>query len=315
MTLTRVTHEAVAAGPDRRRRPPPRSRALPYLLLLPAALGILGTLVYPVVQLVALSFQRQNLADLIRRTTTWVGLDNYLRTLTDPQFWTILPRTIAFALVCVTLTLVIGTLCALLLKAASPWARLALSSGLVVAWATPVFIGAVIWRWLFDSEFGVVNYLLTRAGLCDCRGYGWFLGGTQATAVLVVIVVWGAVPFVALSVYGGLLTVPAELHEAARVDGASGPRVFWRITLPLLRPVYVILIVLSLIWDMKVFPQIWFTTKGGPYESTVMLGVYIYNKGINASQFGAASSIAVLMTLMLLGLAWFYIRTLRQEAR
>ncbi|MFD0665371.1 carbohydrate ABC transporter permease [Thermocatellispora tengchongensis] len=291
-----------------------RSRALPYVLLLPAALGILGTLVYPVFQLVALSFQRENLADLIRRTTTWVGLDNYTRTLTDPQFWTVLPRTIAFALTCAGLTLLIGTLCALLLRAASPWARLALSSGLVVAWATPVFIGAVIWRWLFDSEFGVVNHLLTVTGLCECRGHGWFLTGGQATFVLVVIIVWGAVPFVALSVYGGLLTVPPELHEAARVDGAGATRIFFSITFPLLRPVYTILLVLSLIWDMKVFPQIWFTTKGGPYESTVMLGVYIYNKGINASQFGAASSIAVLMTLLLVGLSWLYVRALRQEA-
>jgi N,N'-diacetylchitobiose transport system permease protein len=133
--------------------------------------------------------------------------------------------------------------------------------------------------------------------------------------VLVAIVVWGAIPFAALSIYAGLLTVPPDLAEAARMDGASGRLIFTRITFPLLRPIYAILTVLSVIWDTKVFPQVWLTTEGGPYQGTVMLGVYIYNKGINNSQFGVASTIAVLMTIMLLSLSWLYIRTMRAEAQ
>ncbi len=186
---------------------------------------------------------------------------------------------------------------------------------MVIAWATPVLIGAVIFKWLFDAEFGVVNWLLTASGLCDCGHRSWLGDQWSAFAVLVSIVVWGAVPFAALSIYAGLLTVPPELAEAARVDGASASRIFWRITFPLLRPIYAILIVLSVIWDTKVFPQVWLTTKGGPYQGTVMLGVYIYQKGIVGSQFGVASTIAVLMTVMLLGLSWIYIRAMREEAR
>jgi N,N'-diacetylchitobiose transport system permease protein len=313
MTVTEIRPPAVGSVPATVRRT--RRKALPYALLTPAGIAVFATLLFPVGMMVALSFQRENLGDLISRTTVWVGLDNYRTVLTDPGFWTVLPRTLAFAATCVALTLILATGCALLMQRAGRWARTTLSVAMVVAWATPVIIGAVVFTWLFDSEFGVVNYLLTESGVCDCRHHSWFAGQWSALAVLVLLVVWGAVPFAALSIYAGLLTVPAELAEAARVDGAGWARIFRRITFPLLRPIYAILVVLSVIWDTKVFPQVWLTTKGGPYQGTVMLGVYIYSKGINNSQFGAASTVAVLMTLMLLGLSWLYIRTLRGEVR
>jgi N,N'-diacetylchitobiose transport system permease protein len=309
-TATPAGQKATPTGVRRRRR-----RLLPYLLLTPATVAVFVTLLYPVASMVALSFQRANLADLVTRRTTWVGLANYRDVLTDEFFWTVLPRTLAFAAACVVLTLCLGTGCALLMQRASRWARVFLSVALVVTWATPVIIGAAVFRWLFDTEFGVVNYLLATTGLCECQHHSWLGDPIGAFVVLVAIVVWGAVPFAAMSLYAGLLTVPPELTEAATVDGASGWRVFTRITFPLLRPIYAILTVLSVIWDTKVFPQVWLTTKGGPYQGTVMLGVYIYSKGINNSQFGAASTVAVLMTLMLLGLSWLYIGTLRGEAR
>jgi N,N'-diacetylchitobiose transport system permease protein len=313
MTVTEIRPPRTAPVPVQAGRTK-RSR-LPYALLTPAAVAVFATLLYPVGTMVALSFQRANLGDLISRRTAWVGLANYRAVLTDPEFWTVLPRTLGFAATCVALTLLVATGCALLLQRASRWARTVLSVAMVVAWATPVIIGAVVFTWLFDSEFGVVNYLLTATGVCDCAHHSWFGDQWSAFAVLVLLVVWGAVPFAALSIYAGLLTVPPELAEAARVDGAGGARIFARITFPLLRPIYAILTVLSVIWDTKVFPQVWLTTKGGPYSGTVMLGVYIYRKGIGNSQFGAASTIAVLMTILLLGLSWLYIRAMREEAR
>src|SRR3984885_12427737 len=156
------------------RRTRRRGRALSYLLLTPAGIAVFATLLYPVGTMILLSFQRENLGDLITRTTTWVGLANYREVLTDPGFWTVLPRTLGFAATCVALTLLIATGCALLLQRAARWARTVLSVAMVVAWATPVIIGAVVFTWLFDTEFGVVNYLLTRSGLCDCQGHSWF---------------------------------------------------------------------------------------------------------------------------------------------
>ncbi len=312
MTVTgiRPPDTDVVTTPGRRKH-----TRLPYALLAPAGVAVFATLLYPVATMIALSFQRANLGDLIARRTVWIGLANYRAVLTDPQFWTVLPRTLGFAATCVASTLVIATGCALLLQRAARWARTVLSVAMVVAWATPVIIGAVVFTWLFDTEFGVVNYLLTWSGLCDCHAHSWFADQWSALAVLVLLVVWGAVPFAALSLYAGLLTVPPELAEAARVDGASGTRIFRLITFPLLRPIYAILTVLSVIWDTKVFPQVWLTTKGGPYRETVMLGVYIYLKGIGNSQFGAASTIAVLLTILLLGLSGIYVRAMREEAR
>ena len=242
-----------------------------------------------------------------------MGLSNYRTVLTDQFFWTVLPRTLGFAATCVALTLLIGTVCALLMQAASRWARTMLSIGMVAAWATPVITGAAVFRWLFDSEFGVADYLITRVGICDCRHHSWFEDQRSAFTVLVLEIVWGAVPFVALSIYAGLLTVPAELAEAAKVDGAGIFRVFFAITWPMLRPIYAILTVLSVTWDTKVLPQVLLLTKGGPYQETVMLGVYIYDRGIDNSEFGVASTIAVLMTVMLLSLSWLYIRAMREE--
>ncbi len=169
----------------------PRKRVItPYILLIPATVAVFVTLVYPVGRMIALSFQRGNLGDLIARRSVWVGLDNYRSVLTDPVFWTVLPRTVGFAVVCVVLTLTIATGCALLLQHASRWARLLLSAGMVIAWATPVLIGAVVFKWLFDAEFGVVNWLLTESGLCDCRHRSWLGDQWSAFAVLVSIVVW-----------------------------------------------------------------------------------------------------------------------------
>src|ERR1700755_1350084 len=149
-----------------RRSPRRRGRAPPYRLLTPAGIAVFATLLYPVGTMILLSFQRENLGDLITRTTTWVGLANYREVLTDPGVWTVLPRTLGFAATCVALTLLIATGCALLLQRASVWARTVLSIGMVVAWATPVIIGAVVFTWLFDPEFGVVNWLLSESGLC-----------------------------------------------------------------------------------------------------------------------------------------------------
>jgi N,N'-diacetylchitobiose transport system permease protein len=298
--------------PARRRRPR-RGWWVPYALLSAAALTMAVTIGWPVVKLVVFSLQRQNLSDLFAHRTVWVGLGNYTRTLKDPTFWTVTRRSLAFTVLCVGATMAIGVGMALLMQHVSRWARILLSATLVLVWSVPNFIASIIWKWLFDSDFGVANYLVTRAHLCDCAGHQWFQSPAAAFLILAAVIVWGAVPFVTLAVYGALLTVPADLYEAARVDGARAWTTFRRITVPLIAPVLAILAILSMIWDTKVFPQVWFLTRGGPFNSTVMLGPYIYLKGISTGESGQASAIAVLMTLMLAGLAWFYLRTLRRE--
>ncbi|HEX5012842.1 MAG TPA: sugar ABC transporter permease [Candidatus Limnocylindrales bacterium] len=292
-------------------------RLLVYLPILPALVAFVVLLGYPVVLAVSISFQKMGLRELVQHTTVWIGLDNYRQILTDPTFWTITIRTIGFTAVNVALTMLVGTGVALLLGALNRWLRLALSVALILAWATPALTASVIFQWLFDSKFGVVNWALTSVGIFgDWTNHSWFDTGLSTFFVITLLIVWQAVPFVAFSLRAGILAISADQYEAARVDGASERQIFRRITFPSILPLFMILAFLSSIWDFKVFTQIWTVRQGGPAGETVTLAIYAYLKGITGAQYGLASAIAVVMVLLLLFLLIPYIRRLirQQEA-
>jgi N,N'-diacetylchitobiose transport system permease protein len=204
-----------------------------------------------------------------------------------------------------------------LLGALGRWLRLALSIALVLAWATPALTASVIFQWLFDSKFGVVNWFLTRIGIFgDYTNHSWFATGLSTFFVIALLIVWQAIPFVAFSLRAGILSIPTDQYEAAKVDGASNVAIFRRITLPSILPLVMILTFLSVIWDFKVFTQIWTVRQGGPDGQTVTLAISAYLKGIAQAQYGVASAIAVVM-VVILGLIMIpYLRTMlrTQEA-
>ena len=289
-------------------------RLLVYLPILPSFLAFVVLLGYPVVLVVAISFQKMGLRELVQHTTVWIGLDNYRQILSDPTFWTITIRTFGFTVVNVALTLLVGTAVALLLGAVSRWIRLALSIALILAWATPVLTASVIFQWLFDSKFGVVNWALTSVGIFgDWTNHSWFDTGLSTFFVITLLIVWQAVPFVAFSLRAGILTISADQYEAARVDGAGNWAIFRRITFPSILPLFMILLFLSAIWDFKVFTQIWTVRQGGPAGETVTLSIYTYLKGIAGAQYGVASAAAVVMVLILLFVLVPYIRRLLRQ--
>jgi N,N'-diacetylchitobiose transport system permease protein len=234
-----------APPPSVPRRPGARARRLrplvPYALLAPALLVLAAVLGFPMYRLVSLSFQQYGLKELFAGRGTFIGLRNYQDILTDSFFWTVVARTIVFAAVCVGLTMVLGTLVALLLRNLARPMRVAVTAGLVAAWAMPTLTAISIWQWLFDFEFGVVNWLLTRLGVAGFEQHNWFDQPLQGFTVIVVVVVWGALPFVAITLHAGLTQVPAELEEAARVDGAGALQVFRHITFPVMKPIFLIL--------------------------------------------------------------------------
>jgi N,N'-diacetylchitobiose transport system permease protein len=294
------------AGSRRRRG----DRALPYVLLVPSLIAIVGLLAYPLVTLVRMSFQQLGLAELIQRKTVWVGFDNYATIVSDRFFWVVTARTIVFAFVSAGLTMAIGILIALLLRRLSRRMRLLVSVGLLLAWATPVASAAVLYRWLFDSEFGVVNQLITLLTPWDFSNHAWFFDSWSAWAVILLLIVWQAVPFVALTVYAALTSIPTEIYEAARIDGAGAWRQFWGVTAPMIRPVLLILLTLSLIWDLKVFTQIYILTKGGPNKGTTVLNIYTYQEGFGVSRFGVAAAAAVVMVAITLAVTVWYVRNM-----
>jgi N,N'-diacetylchitobiose transport system permease protein len=298
-----------AALPARRRRRVRPVRALtPYALLVPAVVVIVAVLGYPLYQLVALSFQQYGLFELIAHDGTWIGFENYSTIFRDSEFWRVLLRTVVFTVVNVGLTMVLGTLIAVLLTQLGRTMRLLMTTGLILVWAMPPVVSVNIWSWMVDYQFGVLNWALTELGVGDFTQHDWFVNPLQGFAVITAIVVWGAIPFVAITVYAGLTQLPAELLEAASIDGAGGLRRFRDIVFPILKPIFVILTSLSVIWDFQVFNQIWIIRNSRPESDYFLMSVYSFVTSFNISDYGLGSAIAVVMVLAMLSATFVYIR-------
>ena len=283
---------------------------VPYLLLAPAAVTIAAVLAYPLYFLGKLSFQRYGLPELIAHEGTWIGLDNFSRLVHDSEFWRVLWRTLAFTGGAVASTMLLGTLIALLLARLGAFMRLVLTTGLVLVWAMPVVVAVNIWVWMFDFEFGVFNWALTELGVGDYINYNWFENPTAGLAIIMGVVVWGAIPFVAITIFAGLTQVPRELVEAASIDGANGFRVFRDITLPLLKPIFIILTSLSIIWDFQVFNQVWIMRGNDPSSDYFLMSVYAFVESFKLSEYGYGAAIAVVMVAIMFVVTFVYIRQL-----
>ena len=292
----------------RRRRNPARRQVAPYLLVLPALAVLAAVLGYPLYRLVTLSFQEYGLPELIAHKGRWIGLENYETILGDSLFWTVLARTVAFTAVTVGLTMLFGTLIALLLAALGKFMRLLITTGLVLVWAMPPVVSVNIWSWMVDYEFGVLNWTLAQLGLDSYAHHDWFLNPIEGFGIITAIVVWGAIPFVAITIFAGLTQVSRETIEAASIDGAGGFAVFRDITLPILKPIFVILASLSVIWNFQVFSQIWILRNARPEDHYYLLSIYSFVESFNTSRYGLGSAIALVMVLAMLGVTFIYIR-------
>ena len=283
-----------------------------YGLLVPASILIGVALGYPLIRQFVISFQEYGLRQQFGQPAEWVGLQNYTDLLTDSYVWTVIGRSIAFCLVNAAVTMVVGMALAVLMSRIGRLARITLQVSLLLAWGTPVLATMTVFQWLFDSQYGVINWVLANVvGLDDMAGHSWIIQPLSFYFVATVIVVWMSVPFVAFSVYAGLLQVPEETMEAAQLDGASSRQRFWNITLPMIRPVLSIVLLLQVIWDLKVFTQIYVLQRAGaPTHDTNLLGTLIYSYSKEFSKAGALATIMLVITLALTG---FYIRQMLKE--
>ncbi len=290
-----------------------RGRLFPYALITPSVAVIAGILAFPLGMLIWLSLQHYGLRELIAHQGEWVGLGNYQGILADPLFHQVIFRSLAFTFACVALTVVISTLIALLLLKVRRAVRVIVMSALVFVWATPVVVTVDIWQWMFDYEFGVINYLLTQVHVGNFIHHNWFDNPLQGWTVFVVIVVWGAIPFVTITVYAGLLQVPAELLDAAQVDGAGAWQRFRFVTAPMLKPIFLIVICLSTIWNFGVFNQIYILLNQRPSSDYYTIAIYSYRESFGVTQYGIGAAIAVLLVLVLIIVTLVYVReTVRQ---
>jgi len=300
-----------------------RHRLAPYLLLAPALAGIALVLLWPLAQVLIFSFQDYGLPQITGAAPThWVGSANFSATFADPQFWLSLRITVLFAAVAVPLTLIAGVGVGLLLNRLGKKMAAFVSTAALLAWATPPVSASVLFYWLFNPDGGLVDWTLSKlphalVGSTDWSGFNWTTtGALQAYTVLTVLVVWQAFPFVAVTTLAGLKTVPGELYEAARVDGAGPWRVFRKITYPLLKPIFLVLLLLSVIWDFNVFTQTYILTGYPGNRDEFNLALYMYNKAFSfPPSYGLGGALAFIFTLILLVITVGYVRSsVRQGA-
>lgn len=287
----------------------------PWILLAPTLL-ILGLLLgYPLARMAWFSFQNYGLRELNTGEANFTGFENYQHIFGDSYLYTVvLPNTVGFAALCVFLTIVLGTLVALFLKGLPTFWRYLTSTAVMVAWAVPAVTGTYVWRFIFEPSNGLATNFLGKLGVIEPGSVNWFIDRLSFYAIATLNVVHHSIPFVAVTVLAALLTIPEELYEAARIDGANRWRQFWTITVPVLKPVFAVVTILSTIWDFKVFTQIYLMPGGdGSNEEIFNLGLWAYSESFAQGKYGMGSAIAVVLTGVLLLITIVYLRTLFKE--
>lgn len=283
---------------------------LALVFMLPAIIFMGFVVVYPLLTTIYDSFFD---ASLVRPQTagTFLGLANYGKLLLDPGFWTTLRRTIVWTLGSVAGKTIIGLTLALLLK---PSFR---GKGIyrflvLIPWATPQVIGAVIWKWFFNGQYGMFNYLLISFGLITERIS--VLGNTTSAFLAAMGVdMWFGIPFMTMVLLAGLQSIPEELYDAAAVDGATGVRQFWTITLPLLLPIFTVATNLSVVWTFNSFNVIQTMTGGGPVGATEILVMRTYKEAFGRYDIGMAATYSTVILVILMLFSLLYWRLLRQR--
>jgi len=268
-----------------RRRP----EWLPYLLVAPL-IGLVGAFVlYPMAEGVRVSLYDSR--DLIPRPEEFAGFANFGWLLRSPATAKAIRVTVVYVVVTTIAATLIGLASALVLNA-SYRGRAVFRAALTIPWGTPLVASALIWFWMFDPQYGVINYGVRTAGL-SAQGIAWLLSPRWALASVMAVDVWRTFPFGTLVLLTALQAIDRNLYGAAAVDGAGAPAVFRHVVLPSIRPSLTILTLLYTIWGMKRFDTIWILTQGGPADATNVLSVFIYREAFRNFRVGKASAMAL----------------------
>lgn len=281
-------------------------RYLPYLLVAPAILLLLGLIAYPLIFNLNLSLRDVSILNIRTGNWDWIGLRNYVRTIQNPDNLNAFGRTVVFLFATVSLELVLGMLAAIVFNTNFRGKGFLLTLALVPMMITPVAVG-LIWRMLLNAQWGIVNYYLSVVGL---PAIVWL--GTPTTAFISVILVevWWSVSFVILVFLGGLSALPTEPFEAAAIDGASSWQVFRFITLPLMVPLIIVVATIRAIDAFRAFDVIYSLTQGGPADATRVYALQIYQTGFQNANFGLAAAQAMLLFVVVMILSSGLIRGL-----
>jgi multiple sugar transport system permease protein len=277
---------------------------LAWLFILPSLIGFGVFYAYPAVRGLLISFTNWDLLT----TPRYVGFANYQKLIQDPQFWQSLGVTLYYVVLNIPLQTALAVGLAVLMDRLTK--SIFVRGILVLPWLIPNVVVALLWLWMLDPQLGIVNQFLGLFGIPRQP----FLGSvTQAMPSIAGINIWRHVGYTALLIFAGLQTIPKDVYEAGAIDGATETRMFWSITIPLLRPVLVFVLVTTVIGSFQIFDTIAITTKGGPVNATRVIYWYIYEFAFNRFQMGYATAVAVVLFLILITITIIQMRYLRSD--
>lgn len=280
-----------------------------YLLIIPSLILLCGIILYPILDNFVISLYKYDL------TKPWfrpfLGLGNYWELFHDHEFWASVGRAAYFTVVSVSLEVVLGLAIALFLNMQFPGRGL-LKTLIILPWAVPTVVSAIMWKWIFDANYGALNGLLLQLGLID-QYQAWLTRPLTAMNLIVAADVWHQTPFVVFIFLAALTTIPDSLYEAARVDGAGPLHAFQNITLPLLKPAFLIVLVVRTMEAFRVFDLIYVMTGGGPANATQVVTYYTYVNTFSYLHLSDGAAQSFLVSAFILALSIIYIKLLGSQ--
>nr|BFE58854.1 sugar ABC transporter permease [Dactylosporangium thailandense] len=280
-----------------------------WAFLTPVAVYLLAFYAYPLYRNLDLSLRDYTVRSFVRGDAPFIGLGNYATVLGDPVFWPAVWHTAAFTGVSLLFQFSIGMALAIFFHQHFPLSA-TLRALFLVPWLLPLIVSASTWSWMLNSDSGIVNAALRLTGADPVN---WLTSPAWSLASVTLANIWIGIPFNLVVVYSGLQAIPAEIYEAAALDGSRPWSTFWRITFPLLRPVSAITLLLGLIYTLKVFDIIWIMTKGGPADASTTLATWSYRLGFGnlLPAFGPGAAVGNLLIVVAMVFGLVYIRTQR----
>lgn len=303
---------APALGPQKRRsRRPTSGQWIAWAYLAPVTCYLVGFYAYPLYRNLDLSLRAYTVRSFVQGGAPFAGLRNFRTVLTDATFAPAMWHTVIFTVGSIVCQFAIGLALAVFFHRHFPLSRL-LRALFLVPWLLPLIVSASTWAWMFDSDSGVVNASLHALGL---PAINWLTAPGWSLASVTIANIWVGIPFNLALTYSGLQNIPQDLYEAAAIDGANGWHTFWRITVPQLRPVSAITLLLGLIYTLKVFDVIWIMTRGGPAGASTTLSTWSYQLGFAnmVPDFSPAAAIGDVLIGIALIFGLLYIRVQRKQ--
>ncbi|MCM6764486.1 sugar ABC transporter permease [Rathayibacter sp. ZW T2_19] len=302
-----------AVAPRRRRARLDGSQLIAWAFLAPLVAYLLVFYALPLYRNLELSLKDYTVRSFVQGDAAFIGFDNYVRVFQDATFGPALLHTAVFTVVSIAFQFSIGLALAVFFYRTFPLSA-TLRALFLVPWLLPLIVSASTWSWMLNSESGIVNAFLESFGIGQIN---WLTSPSTSLIAVLIANIWIGIPFNLVILYSGLQNISQDLYEAASLDGANGFQTFWRITLPLLRPVSAITILLGLVYTLKVFDIIWIMTKGGPADSSTTLATWTYQLGFGSMlpDFGPAAAVGNLLILLALVFGVVYIRVQRKQAQ